>query len=44
MERVSGRREMVAAMDPVLMPGRFVFCTVEDGALAAEALATFREE
>jgi hypothetical protein len=26
------------------MPGRFVFCTVEDGALAAEALATFREE
>jgi len=35
---------MVAAMDPVLMPGRFVFCTVEDGALAAEALATFREE
>jgi hypothetical protein len=35
---------MIAGMDPVLMPGRFVFCTVEDGALVADALAMFREE
>lgn len=43
MTPVSGRDEMVAAMDPVLMPGEFCFCTVTDGALAADALATFRE-
>lgn len=44
MERVSDRREMIARMDPVLMPGRFCFCTVADVAQAEGALATFREE
>lgn len=44
MERVSGRAEMIAGMDPVLMPGRFVFCTVADGAVPSDALGTFREE
>jgi len=44
MTPVSDLRGMIAGMDPVLMPGRFCFCTVEDGALAAEALASFREE
>lgn len=34
---------MIAAMDPVLMPGTFVFCTVAGGDLAGDALATFRE-
>jgi hypothetical protein len=44
MERVSGRAAMIAGMDPVLMPGRFVFCTVADGSSPSDALATFREE
>ncbi|MEY4982086.1 MAG: hypothetical protein RIR62_352 [Pseudomonadota bacterium] len=35
---------MIAGMDPVLMPGRFCFCTVEDGAAFPDALGTFREE
>lgn len=44
MESVSDRRGMIAGMDPVLMPGRFCFCTVDDVALAEGALASFREE
>lgn len=43
MTPVSGRDEMIAGMDPVLMPGEFVFCTVVDAALAADALASFHE-
>lgn len=43
---VSGAREMIRAMNPVLQPGRFVFCSSADDAAAphlAAALATFRE-
>lgn len=44
-EPVRDRLAMIRAMDPVLAPGRFVFCTVaESSALLTHAQASFRED
>ena len=47
-EPVQDRDAMIAGMRPDLFPGTFVFCSLSDGAgdgaLLAQALASFREE
>ncbi|MWB76556.1 ACT domain-containing protein [Pseudooceanicola sp. 216_PA32_1] len=40
---VSDTSAMIAGMDPVLEPGTWVFATSEDPALAAQAVALYRE-
>lgn len=40
---VSDTSAMIAGMDPVLEPGTWVFATSEDPALAARAIAVYRE-